>query len=313
MGHIPSRLVRWGISVIFLIFIGILVGSCFITVPETISGILIIKTDPAPENVAVSTDGILDTLLCNNHAIVKTGTPIAWLRNETSYTSITLLQDYLKEFSDSNLMDTALLRKSKALQNLDIELQTRLDILINAYETLHLYKNTAHNNFYQYEQHLYNLRNSVREANIALSSCILDRVKTCLLIAPTSGEIIYISSSSSRIKTGDIVASILPITQSPIALYGEMVVIGPSCRKLQIGQSVRIDLKAFPDLQKNILSGMVSDLAPLTEQEGCRIRVVFSNGTLSLPWFRYSKNISAPAKITISTPKLIQKLIHFQS
>lgn len=54
MGRMPSRLVRWGLACIFFIFV-IILGICFfIRYPQTLSGPVVITTEPSGVPVPIS-------------------------------------------------------------------------------------------------------------------------------------------------------------------------------------------------------------------------------------------------------------------
>lgn len=309
MERIPPRIVRWGITVIFLIFAGILTGSFFISAPQTLSGTLVMTASPSPGNIIAPDNGLIDTVFCQDYTIVQAGDPIAWIRNETDYKSILTLECLVRESFASDSEDAVRIGRKESSLRLDIELQTRYDIFASACEALCEYRNATSLGSDLHGEHLSHLRTAVHEAGISLSTCIRDRIKTYLLTAPVSGEVIRIASH--QVGAGDVVASIIPLSQTPIALYGEMVVSGPSYRKIRIGQPVRLDRNVFPDLPGNALAGTVAVLSPLPAAEGCRVRVVFPDKLLRSRMFRYSQFVSVPASILVDEHRLIDRLIPF--
>ena len=63
LGRAPSWVVRWGITVVFLIFVGIIVGCYFIKYPDTIEAPAVITTVNPPSDLVARYDGLIDLSL----------------------------------------------------------------------------------------------------------------------------------------------------------------------------------------------------------------------------------------------------------
>ena len=79
LGRAPSWVVRWGITVVFLIFVGIIVGCYFIKYPDTIEAPAVITTVNPPSDLVARYDGRIDTLCVKDKELVERGEPIAVL------------------------------------------------------------------------------------------------------------------------------------------------------------------------------------------------------------------------------------------
>ncbi len=71
LGHIPSWTIRWGITVIFAIFVVIILGCCFIKYPERVNGSVVIRTANAPVDVVVRSGGNLEIISVSNGDVVN--------------------------------------------------------------------------------------------------------------------------------------------------------------------------------------------------------------------------------------------------
>jgi hypothetical protein len=88
LGRAPSWVVRWGVTVVFCIFGGILVGCYFIKYPDTVEAPTIITTLNPPADLYARYDGLIDTLCVADGAQVEKGALVAVLRNAASWRDV---------------------------------------------------------------------------------------------------------------------------------------------------------------------------------------------------------------------------------
>ena len=81
LGRPPRRIVRWGITVIFVVVAGLFIGSCFIKYPDVLQAPVTVTTEHLPAGVAARSSGKIDTLFVTEGEIVTEGAPIAVLEN----------------------------------------------------------------------------------------------------------------------------------------------------------------------------------------------------------------------------------------
>ena len=79
MGRAPSWVVRWGITVIFVILALIVLGCYIIKYPQTVTAPISITTVNAPSDLTARYDGLLDSVCVGNGENVRTGQLIALL------------------------------------------------------------------------------------------------------------------------------------------------------------------------------------------------------------------------------------------
>ena len=73
LGRAPSWVVRWGVTVVFCILAGIVLGCYFIKYPQTVTAPISITTINPPSDLAARYDGLLDTVCVSNGDTVRQG------------------------------------------------------------------------------------------------------------------------------------------------------------------------------------------------------------------------------------------------
>ncbi len=95
LGKTPSWVVRWGITVVFAIFVGILLGCCIIKYPDTVEAPAVITTVNPPADLVARYDGLIDSLFVQDGQQVVKGTLIAVLRNAADRNDVQALKEHL--------------------------------------------------------------------------------------------------------------------------------------------------------------------------------------------------------------------------
>lgn len=88
MGKLPSWVLRWGMSVVFVIFTGIIAGSCIIKFPQIVTAPITITTINPPFDLIAKTTGRIDTLFCSDGQMVSANEVIAIIHNTANYDDI---------------------------------------------------------------------------------------------------------------------------------------------------------------------------------------------------------------------------------
>ena len=96
LGRAPSWVVRWGVTVVFCIFGGILLGCYFIKYPDTIEAPAVITTVNPPSDLVARYDGLIDTLCVSDRERVERGELIAVLRNAAKRQDVERLSAHLR-------------------------------------------------------------------------------------------------------------------------------------------------------------------------------------------------------------------------
>lgn len=97
LGKAPSWVVRWGVTVVFVIFAGILLGSYFIKYPDTVQAPVVITTVNPPADLYARYDGLIDTLFATDGARVDNGSVVAVLRSAADWRDVERIARQLTE------------------------------------------------------------------------------------------------------------------------------------------------------------------------------------------------------------------------
>lgn len=97
LGKTPSWVVRWGITIIFIIFMGIVLGCYFIKSPDTVQAPVEITTINPPVDLIARYQGLIDTICVSNNSTVSKGGLIAVLSNSADYSSVCMIEGHLRE------------------------------------------------------------------------------------------------------------------------------------------------------------------------------------------------------------------------
>lgn len=73
LGRAPSWVARWGVTAVFAIFGGVLLGCYFIKYPDIIESPVEITTYNPPVDLITRYDGLIDTLCVRDGAMVESG------------------------------------------------------------------------------------------------------------------------------------------------------------------------------------------------------------------------------------------------
>ncbi len=104
LSHVPHWMIRWGISLIFVLILMVLVLSWVIKYPEMVNGSVVITTETAPIKLTAQGNGILKKLHVKDGAIVEEGQALVVLENplnEEAVVFLTQLIDTVQQHKDS--------------------------------------------------------------------------------------------------------------------------------------------------------------------------------------------------------------------
>ncbi|MDX8341768.1 HlyD family efflux transporter periplasmic adaptor subunit [Draconibacterium sp. IB214405] len=101
MKEIPGRLIRWGLTVIFSVFLSILLGSYFFKFKEVISGSLVLTTTNPPAPLISNTSGRIVTWFVSEGQEVSKEDMVALIGNTANLDDILQLENILNSFKSS--------------------------------------------------------------------------------------------------------------------------------------------------------------------------------------------------------------------
>jgi len=133
IGHIPSSIVRWGITIIFLTLLILFVGSAFFKYPDIISSTIIITTENPPASVLARTNGKIDKILVFDKQLVKENEILAIISNTANYKDVIYVSHLLDSIQLNSLFfDTSIVKYFD--KNLILgEIQTNYNLLKKNY------------------------------------------------------------------------------------------------------------------------------------------------------------------------------------
>lgn len=105
IGSVPSWTVRWGITVVFVIFAAIFIACYFIRYPETVDASVVITTSNPPSDLAARSEGLIDIIYASNGQQVRKGDLIAVINNPADYGSVVTVEENLKSSESSEAAD----------------------------------------------------------------------------------------------------------------------------------------------------------------------------------------------------------------
>lgn len=91
MGQIPSWILRCGISIIALVLLGIIIGSCFFRYPDCLTAPLTITTTNPPVELDAMAAGRIENLYVSDKQNVRAGDWLAVIENSAELTDIKAL------------------------------------------------------------------------------------------------------------------------------------------------------------------------------------------------------------------------------
>lgn len=97
IGRRPAWIVRWGVSVITLIFGGVIAACCVVKYPETVAASIILSSDNPPIDLVAKKSGILDTVYVETGDTVMRGQLIAVIANSARYHDVRIVKGLLKD------------------------------------------------------------------------------------------------------------------------------------------------------------------------------------------------------------------------
>ena len=101
MGRIPGSLIRWGLTVIFLIFLMIIAGSYFFKFKEIVSVPMVITTTNPPAPLICKASGRIVRWFVTDGQKVNEGESIALIKNSTALEDMVLIEKIILKLDSS--------------------------------------------------------------------------------------------------------------------------------------------------------------------------------------------------------------------
>ncbi|MEX2379428.1 MAG: HlyD family efflux transporter periplasmic adaptor subunit [Vicingaceae bacterium] len=140
LSHVPNWMIRWGITLIFILILLGLLLSYIVKYPDVVEGQVVLTTEQPPSRLVSRTNGYINKLYVPNDSTVKKGDLIAEIKSPVNKSAINQIQKALA-VSDKDTLLSIL----GGIEDLGI-LQTEVNTL---YNQLIEYENLIDDNFFE--------------------------------------------------------------------------------------------------------------------------------------------------------------------
>lgn len=304
MNHIPSSILRYGITVLLGILLILLVGSTFFSYPDSVKTEMILTTQAPPAYIIAKTAGRIEQLYVTNKQAIHEKDIIGVIQNIAKTEDIFYLWENLKKWK----------AQGSQIEQTDILFFHRIPELGDtqpAYSSCML----AWNNYLQHmkEDRIYEteLLNTIANLQVALS----EWEKNYLLVSPVNGTVAFMQpwEVSQTVESGETMFVVIP--QNAIKPIGKALLPMDGIGKVKIGQRAIIRFPAFPEQEFGFIEGKVVSISPVPNQEGYYVLEIslpnnlITNYGKELPLI---KSIKGTASIITKEKNLLEKLLNLK-
>lgn len=284
MGQIPAWIVRWGITILFIVVLALLVGSYFFTYPDMVeTEMTLTSREPVVEVVARSS-GKISELYVSNGQEVKSGAPLAVIENTAKTDDVFRLKKLLARYKE----------EPERLNYYLLQDMWLLGDIQSAYMSLASKDVSARD----YRASVGQLLASIHSWEMAY----------CLM-APAEGKVQLLlqEAPNQYLSSGNIFARIVP--KESESWMGRALLPLQRSGKVKVGQRVIVRFTNFPDQEFGIVNGRLSSVSLVPSEDNYMIEIVFPDGLItnygkSLPVFYEMK---ATAEIVTDDSRLIER------
>lgn len=284
MGQIPAWIVRWGITILFIVVLALLVGSYFFTYPDMVeTEMTLTSREPVVEVVARSS-GKISELYVSNGQEVKSGAPLAVIENTAKTDDVFRLKKLLVRYKE----------EPERLNYYLLQDMWLLGDIQSAYMSLASKDISARD----YRASVGQLLASIHSWEMAY----------CLM-APAEGKVQLLlqEAPNQYLSSGNIFARIVP--KEGESWMGRALLPLQRSGKVKVGQRVIVRFTNFPDQEFGIVNGRLSSVSLVPSEDNYMIEIVFPDGLItnygkSLPVFYEMK---ATAEIVTDDSRLIER------
>jgi len=164
----------------------------------------------------------------------------------------------------------------------------------------------------QHERELSEFRLTLDESKQNLENAIHQWEEKFLVASPVKGNLTYTSiwSVNQEVKTGELIATIIPIEES--AIIAKAVIPPSGFGKVEIGQRVNLKLNGFPYMEFGMLKGNIRSISLVPEEKGYVAEIELSDGMTSSyrENLKFIQQMDGTAEIITKEMRLITRLIN---
>lgn len=164
----------------------------------------------------------------------------------------------------------------------------------------------------QHERELSEFRLALDESKQNLENAIHQWEERFLVASPVEGKLTFTSiwSVNQEVKTGELIATIIPIKES--AIIAKAVIPPSGFGKVEVGQRVNLKLNGFPYMEFGMLKGKIKSISLVPEDKGYVAEIELSDGMTSSyrENLRFIQQMDGTAEIITKEMRLITRLIN---
>ncbi len=165
----------------------------------------------------------------------------------------------------------------------------------------------------QHEKELSDFRLALDESKQNLENAIHQWEEKYLVASPTKGKVTFTSiwSINQEVKTGELIATIIPLEAS--AIIAKAVIPPSGFGKVEIGQRVNIKLSGFPYMEFGMLRGIIKSISLVPDSRGYIAEIELSKGMSSSYHsvnLKFIQQMDGTAEIITRDMRLITRLIN---
>lgn len=102
LGHIPSKIIRYGITVILSIILVLFVGSFFFKYPDILIAQVEVVSENPPITLVAKVNGNITHVFVADSQLVKTNELLGVIKNPANFSHILYLKQFIKKYDSSN-------------------------------------------------------------------------------------------------------------------------------------------------------------------------------------------------------------------
>ena len=164
----------------------------------------------------------------------------------------------------------------------------------------------------QHERELSEFRLALDESKQTLENAIHQWEEKFLVASPVKGKLTFTSiwSVNQEVKTGELIATIIPVEES--AIIAKAVIPPSGFGKVEIGQRVNLKLSGFPYMEFGMLKGHIRSVSLVPEERGYVAEIDLENGMNSSyrENLKFIQQMDGTAEIITKEMRLITRLIN---
>jgi len=164
----------------------------------------------------------------------------------------------------------------------------------------------------QHERELSEFRLALDESKQNLENAIHQWEERFLVASPVEGKLTYTSiwSVNQEVKTGELIATIIPIKES--AIIAKAVIPPSGFGKVEVGQRVNLKLNGFPYMEFGMLKGNINAISLVPDAKGYVAEIELSGGMTSSyrENLKFIQQMDGTAEIITKEMRLITRLIN---